>query len=81
MTPKETWLRVADPKGEAYSFLYDLLNRKTRMTYPGGDFEQYGYDSVGNIGTFSIAAARSGPIPMIAGTAKSYQTGAMQRPV
>jgi RHS repeat-associated protein len=39
-----------DERGKAYSYDYDFLNRKTRVTYPGGSsHEDYLYDSAGRL--------------------------------
>jgi RHS repeat-associated protein len=46
--------RIIDPKGAAYTFGYDAMNRKTSETYPGDAYganrtEMFWYDGVGNL--------------------------------
>src|SRR5204863_1947322 len=38
-----------DGNNNTYSYNYDLLKRKTRMTYPDGTFEDFSYDAAGNL--------------------------------
>lgn len=40
---------LADAKGNTYTFTVDNLSRRTRMTYPGGTYEQWSYDGAGNV--------------------------------
>jgi YD repeat-containing protein len=39
-----------------YVFEYDLLNRMTRLNYPGDTFESYSYDEIGNLKTYTNRA-------------------------
>jgi RHS repeat-associated protein len=40
---------LTDASSNVTSFLFDALGRRTRTTYPGGTFEQFGYDHSSNL--------------------------------
>jgi RHS repeat-associated protein len=47
---------LRDANGNITTYQYDDFDRLTRMTYPGGSFEQYGYDRVSNVTSRTTAA-------------------------
>jgi len=49
---------LTDARGNTYSFIYDNLNRRTRMTYPDGSHEDYAYDNAGNLATYTNRAGQ-----------------------
>ncbi len=47
-----TLASLTDARGSAYSFDVDALSRRVKMTYPGGSYEQWTYDTAGNMAQY-----------------------------
>ena len=63
--------KQVDERGKAYIYEYDLLNRKTKMTYPGGKHEDWLYDWAGNLLNYTN---RSGAIQAFTNDERNRQT-------